>query len=46
MITFCMALYSEAKDIIIKLGLKKLASEHIITVFEGEHCRILLTGSG
>lgn len=46
MITFITALYPEAKELIAKLNLKKLESETLYQLFEGDEVRLVITGTG
>ena len=46
MITFITALYPEAKELITKLNLKKNNTETMYQLFEGEECRLIITGAG
>lgn len=46
MITYITALYPEAKPLIQALALKQKSTENHYSLFEGENCRLLVTGSG
>lgn len=46
MITWITALYPEAKELITKLNLKKNNAETMYQLFEGETCRLIVTGTG
>lgn len=46
MITWITALYPEAKELITKLNLKKNNAETMYQLFEGEACRLIVTGTG
>ena len=46
MITWITALYPEAKELITKLNLKQNNTETMYRLFEGEDCRLIITGTG
>ena len=46
MITWITALYSEAKELITKLNLKKNNAETLYQLFENEEQRLIVTGTG
>ena len=46
MITWITALYPEAKELITKLNLKKNNTETMYQLFEGDNCRLIVTGAG
>ena len=46
MITWITALYPEAKELITKLNLKQNNAETMYRLFEGEDCRLIITGTG
>lgn len=46
MITFITALYAEAKALLTEYNLKKLSEETRYQLFEGDHIRLVITGTG
>ncbi len=46
MITFITALYPEARELISRLQLKQQITETRYRLFEGEHHRVIITGTG